>query len=125
MPETPNKIGEDFKDYTAQVEQLKERRKDLVERLGVIMRDEVIPEVKTYLPEHYSIDSEGSEYYSNIKDGKDLTEESARLCLRVLCDDESITFQTCDIEEMGTIQDDPRLKELAERYGLSEISIST
>ena len=54
-------LARDIADYTKNASKLENTRKNLVGKIENLMKDKIIPEMKPFLPKHYSICAEDSE----------------------------------------------------------------
>lgn len=119
----PNKkLLEDIADYTTRAEALEKVRRDLIERLAIVMRESIIPQVEPLLPEHYSISKEKSSV-SMIGNETDSVPARFWLALELLYDGKPIPAGSHN--QIGSVQRKltPQLEEIAKKYNLGEVMV--
>ncbi len=124
---TPEEISNKITDYKTRAGSLEETRKGLVEEIKKAVISDIIPEITPLLPEHYSIDAEDSEV--NRDDEKtDPVPNGFEVSLRLFYKGHSIyphVGEDARFNKLSNIQNnlEPKLKELASKYNLTNIYV--
>lgn len=120
----PEELANEIVDYITRAEALEKVRKDLVERLGTVMREEIIPQVEPLLPDHYNISKERSKVDVR-EDETGSVPVKFHLSLRLLYDGKPITPRGVGMEQLGDIQRQltPKLEEIAEKCGIERVMV--